>query len=327
MRLRNKRQALGSFCKVRFLNHKIPLAVRWQLTNRCVCQCQYCNIWKTPESELSLAQIKAILDEMAALGTQTISFSGGEPMLRQDIGRILDETVRRGISTEMNSTGAGIAERMSELKSLHYLKISLDGPEEIHNAVRGPHAFKIAMKAAEAAAKAGLKFSFATTLTKFNIQEIDFILDIAKRFNTMAAFQPLKKLYRGVKDVSGLEPDPEEYRRVIDQLIAYKKAGDPHLRNSQIGLHHIYHAPQYPRLKCWAGRVFCILNTDGTLMPCDRIAYSSPLPNCAASGFRNAFLALPEVHCAGCGFCGVLELNFLMAFKLGTLDSVYKVLK
>ena len=327
MRLKNKQQALRSCLKVRFFKQRVPLAVRWQLTNRCVARCKYCSVWQTPEKEMTLDQIVSILDEMAAMGTQTISYSGGEPMLRQDIGQILEETAKRGISTEMNSTGTGIPEHMAQLKHLDFLKISLDGPEEIHDLVRGKNSFRHAMAAAEAAKANGLRFIFSTTLTKYNIKEIDFLLETAKKFDTLVAFQPLKSLYRGVKDVNVLASEKKDYEAAILKLIDHKKKGNSHLRNSLIGLQHIYRWPNYPDLECWAGRIFCILNTNGTLMPCDRIAYSSQLPNCLESGFKKAFLELPKVRCGGCGFCGVLELNFLMSFKFGTLQSIYSIIK
>jgi MoaA/NifB/PqqE/SkfB family radical SAM enzyme len=327
MRIKNKKQAVLSCLKIKFLGRRIPLAVRWQLTNRCILKCKYCNVWQTPEEEMSLGQITSLLDEMAAMGTQTISYSGGEPMLRKDIGTILEETAARGISTEMNSTGALVPERMSELEHLDFLKISLDGPEDIHDAVRGKNAFRIAMAAADACLTKGKKFIFCSTLTRFNITETAYLLEIAKRYRTLVAFQPLKSLYRGVKDVQDLEPGVQEYRAAVNFLIEETRKGNPHLRNSLIGLRHILQWPRYPRLRCLAGRIFCILNTNGMLMPCDRIAFPGPLPNCKESGFQNAFRALPGIRCGGCGFCGPLELNFLLSFRLGTLKSIMHVLR
>ncbi|MBF0331232.1 MAG: radical SAM protein [Candidatus Omnitrophica bacterium] len=327
MRIKNKYKAVCSLARVRFFNARVPLAVRWQLTNRCVLRCQYCNVWKTPGREMSMDRIIPILDEMAALGTQTISYSGGEPMLHADIFQILQETKKRGISTEMNSTGAGIPENISRLQCLDFLKISLDGPEDIHDQVRGRGSFKMAMAAAHAARDAKLRFIFSTTLTKYNIKETPFLQDTAKKFDTLVALQPLKGLYRGVEDVASLEPCREDHLRAVGALIGQKKKGPACLRNSLAGLEHIYHWPQYPPLQCWAGKIFCILSTDGTLMPCDRIAYAEKLPNCLEAGFARAFAKLPAVHCSGCGFCGVLELNFLMSYKWGTLKSLCGILK
>jgi MoaA/NifB/PqqE/SkfB family radical SAM enzyme len=183
------------------------------------------------------------------------------------------------------------------------------------------------MEAAQALFQAKKRFTFATTLTRHNINETGFLLETARRYNTLVAFQPLKSLYRGVKDVGPLEPLQDDHGRVIDGLIRAKRGGNTHVRNSMVGLEHIRHWPKYPRLRCWAGKVFCILNTDGTLMPCDRIAYPAPLPDCSDVGFARALAALPDVHCGGCGFCGVLELNFLMSFKFDTVKSILAVLK
>jgi len=327
MRIKKKLRSIVSLVKVRLFNARIPLAVRWQLTNRCILKCKYCNIWSTPKKELALKEICFLLDELAKMGTQTISFSGGEPMLREDIGEILECVKKRGISTEMNSTGAYIPQSIPKLKNLDFLKISLDGPEEINDLLRDKGAYKIAMEAAKSAKINRIPFIFTATLTRYNINSVDFLVKVAQKYNTLIAFQPLKDLYMGIKGIGHLSPDQNEFKKAINQLISIKKKGNPYLRNSLAGLYHIYNWPHYNKLRCWAGKVFCIIETDGTLLPCDRISYSTQLPNCLESGFGQAFSKLPEVYCSGCGFCGVLELNFLMGLKFGTVESILKILK
>ena len=329
MRIKSKIKAVASLLKAKLFNKRIPLAVRWQLTNRCVLRCVYCNIWNTPKKEISLNEILCILDQLAELGTQTISFSGGEPMLRKDIGEILEQTKKRNISTEMNSTGAFIAQSIEKLKYLDFLKLSLDGPEEISQLVRQKGSYQLAIEAAEAARGNNLNFIFTTTLTKYNIKHIDFIMKIAEKYNTLIAFQPLKNLYRGVEDISKFLPTPDDYRQAISKLINLKKKNNPYLRNSLAGLLHIYNWPNYKKLACWAGKIFCVIDTDGTLYPCDRVSYNNNklLPNCLGSSFEQSFLNLPNVYCSGCGFCGVLELNFLMALRIGTIKSILNVIR
>lgn len=327
MRIKNKKDALRSAFAVRFLGKRIPLAVRWQLTNRCVLRCRYCSIWNTPKNELDFTQVLSVLDQLAQLGTQTISFSGGEPMLRKDIFEILSETKKRGISTEMNSTGAFIPEACDKLKDLDFLKISLDGPEEVHDAVRGAGSFKMARRGADAAKMRGLNFIFTTTLTKFNINDIDFMISLAREYDTLVAFQPIKSLYHGVQDIRELSPPPEDFRAAVKTLAGLKKQKSRFLRNSLTGLKHIADWPSYPALECWAGRIFCIIDTDGTVLPCDRIRYDRPLPSCLKENFSECLKALPQVQCSGCGFCGVLELNLMMALRFGCLESILKVIK
>ncbi len=326
MRIKNKKKAIGLLIKARMFNKRVPLAVRWQLTNKCVLKCGYCNVWNSTKKELTFNEISGILDQMAALGTQTISFSGGEPMLRNDIFEILAKTKSKGISTEMNSTGAYIPDKIGKLGDLDFLKISLDGSEKVHNLMRGNGAYKIAIEAASAAKANNLNFIFTTTLTKFNLGEIGFLCNLAKEYGAMVAFQPIKNIYRGIKDISHLTPAPGEFKDTVNELIRIKKHDGSCMRNSLIGLKHIYDWPQYKKINCWAGKIFCILDTDGTLMPCDRISYNSKLPNCAEIGFEDAFSVLPKVYCGGCGFCGPLELNYLMDFKFNVFNSIKRIL-
>ncbi|MCD6093946.1 MAG: radical SAM protein [Candidatus Omnitrophica bacterium] len=327
MKLKSKIHSALALAKVKFLGKRIPLAVRWQLTNRCPNRCLYCNIWNEPAEELTTEEIFFILDELKELGTQRISFSGGEPMLRKDIGEILNYAREKGISTGMNSCGILIPEKIKEIKSLDLLKISLDGPEEVHDKLCGrPGGYKQAITAIKIAQDNGIKVTLATTLTKYNLQSVNFLVETAQRFHTMVAFQPLKDIYRGIKDYKSLYPELEEWKRTVERLIELKKESPESMRNSLVGLKHIYHWPRYKRLKCWAGRIFCIIETNGDLYPCDRIDYPTPeLPNVKELGFKKAFTNLPTVHCSGCGFCGALELNFLLSFKWSTIPVLWRV--
>lgn len=327
MRIKKKIKSIISLLKVRLLNVRVPLAVRWQLTNKCVLKCKYCQIWKINQEELSFKEILSVLDQLAKLGTKTISYSGGEPMLRDDIAEILTETKKRNISTEMNSAGAFIPENITKLKNLDFLKISLDGSEEMHDLVRGKGSYKMAIEAANTAKMNRVKFSFASTLTKYNVEQIPFLMSMAEKFNTFVAFQPIKNLYRGIEDIDEFIPNPDKFKFAVRQLIDFKKKDDSCIRNSLMGLYHIYNWPKYAKLKCWAGKIFCIIDTDGTVFPCDRVSYKSKLPNCRESSFEKILLNLPDIHCEGCGFCGVLELNLLMRPDVRIIKTVLRILK
>lgn len=326
MKLRDKIQSFMTILKVKILRKRVPLAIRFQLTNRCTLQCKYCNLWHTKSEELSTQQIITILDKLAKLGTKRISFSGGEPLLRKDIGEIIDYCWRKGIYPEMNSNGTLVPKMIKVVQNLDFLKLSLDGPEEIHDLVKGEGSYKKVIAAADIAYKNNMNFGFTTTLTKHNIDFLDYLLDTAKRYNTIVAFQPLKQFYRGVNNIEDLAPSQEEFKRAISKLVIEKKTGNRHMRNSLANLCHIYNWPRYEKLKCWAGKIFCIIDTNGDLCPCDRIGYNIPPPNCIELGVKEAINRLPEVHCNGCGFCGSLELNYLMYFRFDVLSSIKKII-
>lgn len=330
MKLSNKISSIFLILKVATLKKKIPLAVRWDLTYRCPLACAYCSLRSLKMEEVKTDKVLAVLKELARLGTKKISFSGGEPMFRQDMGEIINFCVKNGISAEMNSTGFLIPERRKEIKGLDLLKLSLDGPAEIHDAIRGKKgAYQWAMNAAEAAAREKIPFIFTATLTKHNIDSVEFLINVSKKFKTAVAFQPLKALSRGcsVEQAHSLYPSQESYKKAIDSLIKWKKADKHRLRNSMRGLLHIYNWPYYKRLKCGAGHIFCMILPNADVYPCDRIHYDVELPNCVRLGFKEAFLRLPEVKCSGCGFCGSLELNYLMAFKWDIIGALSKIVR
>lgn len=328
MRLNTKAKAIIGILKARISGQKVPVAVRWQLTYKCPLQCKYCHIWDIDSEELNTGDISALLDEMAQCGTRKISFSGGEPMMRKDIGDIINHCVSIKISPEMNSTGFLIPQKIDLLKNLDLLKLSLDGPEEIHDMIRGKRGgHRIAIEAAEAACANGIKFIFTTTLTKFNINHIGYMLNLADRFNTFVAFQPLKEISYGCTGgtIENLYPTQTEYKNALDILIAMKKNGKGRMRNSLQGLQHIYNWPSYKKIKCYAGEIFCMLSPNGDLYPCDRLNYKEPLPNCIDLGFKRALVRLPKIYCPGCGFCGSLELNYLASLRWGILPTLKKI--
>ena len=328
MKFINKIKSVRTMVQIGIFKKRVPLAVRWQLTNRCPNRCVYCNIWAEDRShELSTAQIFTIIDSLKEQGTQTISFSGGEPLLRDDIGKILIYCDKKNISTSMNSEGGLVPKKVNEIQTLDLLKLSLDGPEEIHDRIANHKgSYQQVLLAIKAAQEKGVKTIFTATLTKYNISRLSFIMGIAKRYNTLVAFQPLKRLSKGLEHLEDIMPEEKEYKQAIAELIALKKRGDNSMRNSLCELEHIYCWPRYKKLECWAGKGFCMIGVRGELYPCDRIQYKTELPNCLDMGFKKAFEDLPlSISCEGCGFCGTLELNYLFSLKPGIVGTIRKV--
>jgi len=62
------------------------------------------------------------------------------------------------------------------------------------------------------------------------------------------------------------------------------------------------------------------------VVPCDRIRYDSPVPNVRTHGTLGALGELPEYQCAGCGFCGSVELNMLLAGRLDIVPTIARVI-
>jgi MoaA/NifB/PqqE/SkfB family radical SAM enzyme len=266
---------------------------------------------------MGASAIKRLLDELADVGCLRVSFSGGEPLLHPDIAELVDYCAELGMAPELNSCGTGFGRLARGLRRLRLLKISVDGPEEIHDRQRGrAGSYREAVEALKFAREEGIRTVAVTTLTRENVGHIGHVLDVARTSGAFAAFQPLKPYYKGCSDVEDLLPEPGEMRRAVRDLDLFReRTGGRILRNSAVALRHISRWPEYPPLRCWAGRVFCIIGADGTLYPCDRVHIDTPLPNCLDTGLCAALDRLPDPACDGCGFLGSFELNQLLMFN------------
>ncbi len=92
---------------------RLPLEGKIDLTYRCGNNCRHCWLRIPPaaaekQRELSLEEIKGIVDQARGLGCRRWSISGGEPMLRPDFAEIFDYIASKAISYTINTNGTQI---------------------------------------------------------------------------------------------------------------------------------------------------------------------------------------------------------------------------
>ena len=206
-----------------FFKTRIPFIVQLVLTYRCNRKCKYCAIWDKDCKELSTGQILLLIAQMADMGTRRIYFSGGETLLRDDIGLILEYCRQKGIRTVLNSNGSLVPERIKELYSLGVLCLSLDGPRQVHDSIRGLNSYNEVMDAIRLSRENKIKVGLKTVLSSMNLKHIDFILDKAKEFKTTVVFQPATLSVLGGNNPNPLVPIIKEYRSTIKTLIKEKR--------------------------------------------------------------------------------------------------------
>lgn len=295
MTFKNRLSAIQKVLAIKFLGKKIPIVVTWPITNRCNFQCQYCERWKRKTEELTTKQVFSIIDELKSLGTIRISLSGGEPLMREDIGQIIDYAKSRGISVVLTSNGSLVPQKIEEIKNLDLLKLSIEGREKIHDRIRGKGSFKKVLKAAEIARQSRIKIVFNSVLTALNLNQIDFLLNLAEKHQTGARFTALNIAHAGKDKIEPLFPKRRDYREAVEKLIKAKREGKSVL-NSLAGLKYLqsWPTPCHPDseraqrvegerscvrffglrsrndtcFKCFAGRAFAHLSAEGKLYPC-----------------------------------------------------------
>jgi len=103
------------------------------ITRRCNYRCRGCNVWKDQDSrELSTEEVKKGLDTLSDLGVLEIVFSGGNPLIREDAGEILDHASEHFVTTVYDN-GSMAAEKIDALSNVDFVAISLDTLDEEKN--------------------------------------------------------------------------------------------------------------------------------------------------------------------------------------------------
>jgi len=154
---------------------------QWMITRRCNYRCRGCNVWmdQNPQ-ELSADEVKRGLDILRDLGVLEIVFSGGNPLIRDDIGEILDYASRHFITTVYDN-GSMAVEKIDALRNVDFVAISLDTLDEEKNdylkGVKG--AWRKAMNAIETLKREGIHVGVSPTISQMNLYEI---IDFTKYF-------------------------------------------------------------------------------------------------------------------------------------------------
>ncbi len=261
---------------------RIPVRVSLLVTKRCNLRCFYCYAKDTMSDpagrEPGLADLQSVIDQVHAAGCRWINILGGEPLMRDDIGEVIDYAGRKNMLIELTTNGYFVAERLAALKKVDHLCISLDGDKEANDRSRGKGSFERIVAGIECAVDHGLKVRVHATLCKRTMarSSLDYLSEFCRsrriRFNYSE---------NGLPGIETLDPDfrlsPEEtidfyrgYRRLKKQGFpiassdaAVEYAGKWPLADrttickSDIGT--VSSASYYP---CKLGRNQCFVNSD-----------------------------------------------------------------
>ena len=167
---------------------RLPLDGMLDLTYRCNNTCRHCWLWLPPgaheaRQELSLDEIKRIVTEARAMGCQTWSISGGEPMLRPDFSEIFDYITSKAISYKLNTNGTLITPAIAQLLKRKGRKmVALYGATaEVHDRVtRNPGSFDAMLRGVAYLKEAGAGFEMQIIPMRTNYHQYKEMLALAK---------------------------------------------------------------------------------------------------------------------------------------------------
>lgn len=173
--------AIGMGC-IGFPNHPV-----WEVTQRCNLRCLHCHTDGGTEgqSELDTAEGKKLLDGLAKIKEfRMLVFTGGEPMVRDDIFDLLYHSKKAGFVNVMATNGTLIEDDTArELKKagVSGIAVSLDSSiPSVHNKIRRRNdAFSKALRGIEAIKKNNMLLQINTTAMEYNLDNLDELISFA----------------------------------------------------------------------------------------------------------------------------------------------------
>ena len=163
-----------------------------ELTNYCNLECKHCYMNANQiekGNKLSFEKAIQIIQEFSEIGGRRIALTGGEPLLHDKFLEIFNFIVDNGIKIELETNGFFLNKNLVKNLSKHrenirYVQISLDGPEKIHDMIRGlKGSFKRAINAIELCLKEEINVRVSTVLIKQNKDSIFEIFEILKKLS------------------------------------------------------------------------------------------------------------------------------------------------
>lgn len=293
----------------RCLGQRWPLAVGLAITHRCNSQCSYCNIARLPAGkELSTHELCELLADLARLGCVRVGITGGEPLLRSDLGQILEQARSCGISTSVTSNGLLVPRQLAALKKTERLILSVDGLSEVQDAQRGADSFASVERAVRLARAHGIPVSYAATLTRHSAPRLDGLLALARaqRVPLMIQFASHIALTRNALNGQALNHD--ERQAVVARLLSADSPA-PFLLNSPSGLRALARERVLP---CASGRIFFRITAQGRLYSCWRQRNDQSV-DLRRTPLEQALRDVPAPTCDQCDVADGVELSLVHA--------------
>jgi MoaA/NifB/PqqE/SkfB family radical SAM enzyme len=254
--------------------HPLPTTATLQVTVRCQANCEHCSAARhrrAGTNELTTDQWKFIIRQCEDVGAATIVFTGGEPLLRQDIFELISSVREDEAVALMFSNGLLLTEEnVRKLKDagLDAIHVSIDSPNaDINDALRRiPGCFDKAMAGLRRMKAAGIMTGISTYATPDSLRKGDVhrMIELAREAGcdelTISDLVPMGRLLKEDACLLLSDTDKDELCRIEEEQNA--KNEPPHIITQG-------HINGTTGVGCFAGWSQLYITAYGDVTPCD----------------------------------------------------------
>ena len=282
--------SIGDYAPYMKAPHRMDLLVSamtkdgsWHCNQKCV-HCYAAGQTLAEEKELDTAEWKRIIDKCREAGIPQITFTGGEPTMREDLTELIDYS--KWFVTRLNTNGIKLTKdycrelKKASLDSMQITFYSCD--EEIHNKLVGASRYQNTVKGIENAIEEGLNISINTplcTLNKDYAKTLEFLKEKGVRYVTCSGLITTGNATES-ESVS-LQLSGEQIQEILKEAVGYCHRNDMEISFTSPGWIPEEFFEEYGLMipNCGACLGNMAITPSGNVVPCQSDLSGEPLGN------------------------------------------------
>jgi radical SAM protein with 4Fe4S-binding SPASM domain len=272
----------------------IPLSVQLDLTYRCNERCIHCYLDHHDHGEMTTAEIKNLLDQMADAGVFYLTISGGEILMRRDFFEILEHARARTFCIKLKTNGVLIRKKeAARIRSLgvESIQVSIYSHRpKVHDAItKMPGSLKQSIDAIRLLRGHGIHIIMANVLMVQNVHDYAGVRALAAELGAQFIIDPtITPMMDGDRSILSLNVDEAALREVfqnedlvgnVEEFCAPPQGADDDALNS---------------LPCSAGHTACYVSPYGDVYPC--VQFPLPSGNVRRTKFVDIWRHSPQLN-------------------------------
>ncbi len=237
---------LQLFAGGRFASYCRPTSIAFLLTDKCNARCVHCDIWKNtgPDDNPTVDQLRTCVRDLRQwLGPITVTFTGGEALMKPYTIELLDYATKLGLRTELLTNGFWADQAKIERVAMANpwrITISFDGFGKIHDKIRGRDDFYAKTSTTirtlcDVRRRNNLTFTILlkTVIMEHNLQDLSAIAKFAAANGLVVRYQPIEQNYNTGDDAEWFlhsqnwPIDIPRAKAAVSEVVALKKQGLP----------------------------------------------------------------------------------------------------